>query len=128
MTIAIAESDQLLQSVRSLSDYSQKINIGMNSFPGADERIIFSWVKEYEPQEPFFVKSEFGTIAGKTPDNQIIKSAVIYVVNPLKSTGFLWWKKYAIKIITEPDWTLFKLGAKNFDKKDEIALRDLLLQ
>lgn len=116
----------LSKKILALPDYSQKVNVGLNSFPGANESIIFSWVREYEPQTPFYVRIEFGTIAGKTLDNSEIKNAVIYVVNPLKTTGFLWWKKYEFVILKEPDWTLFKTGVKNFDKKEEVALKNLL--
>lgn len=116
----------LSKKVLALPDYSQNVNVGLNSFPGADESIIFSWIRKHEPQGPFYIRIEFGNIAGKTLDKIEIKSAIIYVVNPLKTTGFLWWKKYEFVILREPDWTLFKTGVKNFDKKDEVALKKLL--
>lgn len=126
LTAASAGLEPFSQKILALPDYSQKINIGMNSFPDADERIIFSWVRDHAPQTPFYIRIEYGTIAGKTPNNSEIKSAVIYVVNPVKTTGSLWWKRYGLVVLKEPDWSLFKLGFKNFDKKDELALKNLL--
>lgn len=124
--MASNDVDNFDQRIQSIPDYSEQINVGLNSFPGANERKIFDWIRDHQPQNPFFVKIEYGTNSGKTPDGKEIKSATIYVVNPLKSSGLLWWKKYRFFILYEPDWTLFKLRIKNFENKDELALKELL--
>ena len=96
-----------------LLDYTNKLQIGLNSAPGVDEDIINAWVRKHKPTQSFFVRIEYGIIVGKLKDGTPIKAATIYVVDPKKSSGFLWWKKFSMVIMKEPAWTLSRVENKH---------------
>lgn len=117
---------QLRNTLVTLDDRTDQINIGLNSFPGQNEEIIQKWIKTSQSKNPFIVKIQHGSVAGQTKDSQAINSATIYVVNPTKMTGFLWWKKPKMHILKEPDWTLFIKDNKPLAASDSDELESLL--
>ena len=121
------KADPLLRNrLVALEDFSNQINIGFNSFPGKNEDLIQKWIEANHPQKPFTVTIQYGTVIGTSKDAQPIHAALIYVVNPTKSTGFLWWKKVQMHTLNEPDWTLFIKDAKPLSVADSLKLNSLL--
>ena len=124
---ASANEDLLLRSkLLSLEDFSSRISIGLNSFEGKDEELLQKWIKENNPQKPFFIKVRYGNSdVGIASDGSPIKSATIYVVNPQKITGGFWWKKAKIYYLKEPDWTFFLRDNKALKDIDTKGLKSL---
>ena len=116
----------LRHALSKLEDLSKQVNIGLNSFPGVDEKNLNRWVKDNSPSSSFYVKVEYGTEVGISKSGAPIRMASIYVVNPKKTSGFLWWKKVKHLILREPAWTHFHEEKESFNDVDIEALTQLL--
>lgn len=123
---AFASEANMREKILALDDHSSLLGVGLNSFPGQNENLINEWVKANSPQRPFYVKIEYGTVVGTTKNGTPIKAASIYVVQPRKSSGYLWWKRVKLHVLKEPDWTLFKEETKPLSDSDSRALSSLL--
>lgn len=102
------------------------LDIGLNSYPGTNEVLINKWVEENKPKKPFFIKVQYGNDVGNTSSGKKFKGAVIYIVNPLKKVGILWWKKVRLHFLYETDWTLFKTDSKPLKEVDLQKLKNVL--
>lgn len=118
--------DSLRNKLLKLEDFSKKVQLGLNSFPGEDESFLQKWVEIHKIKKPFFVKLEFGLPADTKAQDGVIRPARIFVVNPLKTVGMLWWKKIQIHSLKEPDWTDFIVEAKPLTDADNKKLDSLL--
>lgn len=117
--------DSLRNKLLKLEDFSKKVQLGLNSFPGEDESFLQKWVEIHKIKKPFFVKLEFGLPADTKAQDGVIRLARIFVVNPLKTVGMLWWKKIQIHSLKEPDWTDFIVEAKPLTDADNKKLDSL---
>lgn len=128
MIVATCFSDNSLRNkLLQLENLSKKVQLGLNSFPGEDESFLQKWVEIHKIKKPFFVKLEFGLPADARAQDGVIRPARIFVVNPVKTDGMLWWKKIQIHSLKEPDWTLFLQESKPLNNVDFEKL-SLLLQ
>ena len=124
--MAYANDSQIYDTLLKIDDFSDRINIGLNSYPGINEKLINEWVKKNSPKKAFFLKVQYGNEVASTSSGKIIYGADIYIVNPSKKTGFLLWEKVKFHILKEPDWTLFRLESKPLNAEDLEKLRLLL--
>ena len=120
-----AHENSFREKLLSIQDISDQLKIGLNSFPGRNEDIINDYVKDHHLKSPFRVVVKYGKIAGETKERKTIYAATIYFVNPLVTTGFLWWKRVKYHYVNEPDWTLFKNKEKPLKSADVSAIKSL---
>ena len=81
------DMSELRERLSSLEDYTDKIDLRLNSLPGKDEDVIYEFINDNNIKEPFVLKYKY-----------VNDLPAVYIFNPSKSTGFLWWKKYSKKI------------------------------
>lgn len=53
-SLLIADSE-LKNRLLALEDYSARIGIGLNSFPGQNETILQKWIDQNQPLKSFYI-------------------------------------------------------------------------
>lgn len=109
------DMSELRERLSSLEDYTDKIDLRLNSLPGKDEDVIYEFINDNNIKEPFVLKYKY-----------VNDLPAVYIFNPSKSTGFLWWKKYSFYTLNGKSWSKYQNKDKDLSPQDFTAITKLL--
>lgn len=93
-------------------DLTEAVQLGLNSMPGVDERIISDYALGKGFKKPFLVKS----------------GEIIYFANPRLVEGWLWWKKIKVVHIKKTVWEAFLDNPSSLNGKPEMKVLNGILE
>ena len=123
---AFANTTDFQMRLSRLKDITYFMEKRPELFTGSSKTSVKKYVKQFKPSEPFVVSFKQKNVVGKTQYGNEIFDADVYIVNPKKSSGMLFWSEPEFVILTEPEWTLFKTEGKPLKQSDVKRIKQLL--